>query len=583
MHITQGFGGFGGRGGGGPNLQTFIVLGGEPAEKDLMDGIDTTWTRVPGGAEIAAVAAQAIADFKQDNPGATVPALLTLRSKLAALPADPVIDDKRAQLDRILQACLGLSVETIATQADVVPGEQFAIRLSATVKADVPVRWVQTRARGLETNLTGRELKSGQTQAADAVLNVPADMPVTQPYWLREDGTSGMFRVEDPSLIGVPENPPAFPIDYVFEVGAQTFVVHDQPVFLEKTSGKERRRRIDVIPPVSLRFGSDVMLFLPNSTRPVQVEFIAARPGQSGSVRVETPTGWTAVPAEQSFRTERAGEIARFTFNVTAPAQEASARLTASVMVGKRRFSHQRIEINYAHLPFILLQPAARARAVCTEFVVHGKKVGYLPGAGDSTDAALVELGYEVTRLTGSDLTPERLQGLDAVVIGVRAFNERRDLAAAGLTNLWEFVANGGTVVAQYNRPNGLRAQPLGPYPLSIEGPAPQQRVTDEHAPVTLLAPAHPALSTPNHIASADFDGWVQERGAYFPSSWDHGHYQTILSMSDPGEEPLQSGLLIAQSGKGFYAYTGLAFFRQLPAGVPGAYRLFANLVSLGK
>jgi hypothetical protein len=233
-------------------------------------------------------------------------------------------------------------------------------------------------------------------------------------------------------------------------------------------------------------------------------------------------------------------------------------------------------------LPFILLQPASRARVVCARFTVHGKKVGYLPGAGDSTDAALTELGYEVTRLTGADLTTERLQGLDAVVIGVRAFNERRDLAA-GLTNLWAFVANGGTVLAQYNRPNGLRAQPLGPYQLSIEGPAPQLRVTDELAPVTLLAPSHPALTTPNQIVRGDFDGWVQERGAYFPSSWDHEHYQTILSMSDPGEEPLQSGLLIAQSGKGYYVYTGLAFFRQLPAGVPGAYRLFANLVSLGK
>jgi hypothetical protein len=475
-----------------------------------------------------------------------------------------------------------LSVETIATQAEVVPGEQFSVHLSVTVKADVPVRWVQTHARNLQANLTSRELKPGQPQTAEGVLKVPADALVTQPYWLREDGTSGMFRVDDPKLIGVPEDPSAFPIDYVFEVGGQDFVVHDEPVFLERNSGKERRRRVDVIPPVSLRFASDVSLFLPNSTRAVQVEVIAARPGQSGSLQIETLAGWKSLPSEQSFRTDRAGATVRFTFNVTAPAQEASDRLTASVTVGNRRFSHQRIEINYPHLPFILLQPAARARVVCTQFAVHGKKVGYLPGAGDSTDAALAELGYEVTRLTGADLTPEKLQGLDGVVIGVRAFNERKDLAPS-LTNLWAFVEKGGTVVVQYNRPNGLRAQQLGPYRLSIEGPAPQLRVTDEHAPVSLLAPTHPALTTPNPIARGDFDGWVQERGAYFPSSWDHEHYQTILAMSDPGEEPLQSGLLIAQDGKGYYVYTGLAFFRQLPAGVPGAYRLFANLVSLGK
>jgi hypothetical protein len=230
----------------------------------------------------------------------------------------------------------------------------------------------------------------------------------------------------------------------------------------------------------------------------------------------------------------------------------------------------------------MLLQPAARARAVCVQFAARGKNVGYLPGAGDSTAQGLAELGYAVTTLAGADLTPEKLRGLDAVVIGVRAFNERTDFAPH-LTNLFAYVENGGTVVAQYNRPNGLKAQPLGPYALSIQGPAPQQRVADERAPVKFLAPEHAALTTPNRIGPEDFEGWFQERGAYFPISWDKEHYEPLLAMSDPGEEPLRSGILIAKYGKGYYVYTGVAFFRQLPAGVPGAYRLFANLVSLGK
>ena len=164
---------------------------------------------------------------------------------------------------------------------------------------------------------------------------------------------------------------------------------------------------------------------------------------------------------------------------------------------------------------------------------------------------------------------------------GVRAFNERKDLAA-NLPGLFAYVENGGTVIVQYNRPNGLRAEPLGPYPLSIQGSAPDLRVTDEKAPVAFLAPGHPALTMPNQIGPADFDGWLQERGAYFPSKWDD-RYTPLLAMSDPGEPPLQSSVLVARHGKGYFVYTGLAFFRQLPAGVPGAYRLFANLVSLGK
>jgi hypothetical protein len=178
-------------------------------------------------------------------------------------------------------------------------------------------------------------------------------------------------------------------------------------------------------------------------------------------------------------------------------------------------------------------------------------------------------------------LKSEKLHGLDAVVIGVRAFNERNDLVA-NLPGLFAYVENGGTVVAQYNRPNGLKTPQLGPYNLSLAGGAPQQRVTDENSPVTFLAPDNAALTTPNRLGPDDLKGWVQERGAYFPSSWDE-HYTPLLAMNDPGEQPLKGGVLVAQYGKGYFVYTGLAFFRQLPAGVPGAYRLFANLVSLRK
>jgi hypothetical protein len=168
------------------------------------------------------------------------------------------------------------------------------------------------------------------------------------------------------------------------------------------------------------------------------------------------------------------------------------------------------------------------------------------------------------------------------VVIGVRAYNTRTDLAD-NLPGLWAYVEGGGTVVAQYNRPDRLKAPKLGPYDLGIAGDAPSHRVTDENSPVSFLLGDHPALTTPNQITPADFQGWVQERGAYFPSSWDKQHYQEIIALNDPGEAPLTSGILVAKHGRGYFVYTGLGFFRQLPAGVPGAYRLFANLVSLGK
>jgi hypothetical protein len=189
----------------------------------------------------------------------------------------------------------------------------------------------------------------------------------------------------------------------------------------------------------------------------------------------------------------------------------------------------------------------------------------------------LEEMGYTVTQLSGADLIAERLRPLDAVVVGVRAFNVRTDLTA-GLSALLAYVENGGNVIMQYNRPEGLKANFLAPFDLTLSG----QRVTNENAPVTVLAAEHPALNVPNKITGADFEGWVQERGVYFPTQWDE-RFTPLLASGDPGEEPLKGGLLVAGHGRGHFVYTGLAFFRQLPAGVPGAYRLFANLVSLGK
>jgi hypothetical protein len=186
-------------------------------------------------------------------------------------------------------------------------------------------------------------------------------------------------------------------------------------------------------------------------------------------------------------------------------------------------------------------------------------------------------MGFTVTSLAGVDLTPERLRNFDAVVIGIRAFNVRKDLASQ-LPALFAFVEAGGNVIVQYNNPNGLQTSKLAPFDLRLS----QDRVTDENAAVTFLAPDHPALNSPNKITSADFEGWIQERGLYFPNQWDD-HFTPIIACSDPGEASLKGGLLIANYGKGHFVYTGLAWFRQLPAGVPGAYRLFANLVSLGK
>ncbi|MBI5688856.1 MAG: PIG-L family deacetylase [Verrucomicrobia bacterium] len=583
-HITQGFGSFGARGGGsGPNEQTFLPLGGEPATKDLFDGVETTWARYgAAGVELARQVEAAIAAFEVTNPAASVPALLEIRQRLAGLPEDPLVIDKREQLDRIVLGCLGVSVRSTAARGEIVPGERLEAALAVRVAGPRSVRLAGIRAFGGGRVEGGREIAAGQELVLPYSSEVPRDQPVSQPYWLRADGSSGIARVDDPTLIGRPENPPAFPVTYEFEIGGQRVLARDEVFAVEKGEKGERRQRVEVVPPVVLNLPAEVVLFAAGSSRRVEVEVIAARADVAGVARLALPDGWRCSPESQTFRLGPTGEKLRLAFTVTAPPQAARAVMAAGVTVEGSAYSSRRVVIDYAHLPRILLQPPARARLVVLDVATKGTKVGYLPGAGDDTVRALEQLGYEVRTLAGADLKPEKLAGLKAVVIGVRAFNERDDLAA-NLPGLFAWVQAGGTAIAQYNRPNGLAATELGPYKLSIQGSAPQWRVTDERAPVRFLLPQHPMLTTPNRIGPEDFAGWVQERGAYFPSSWDEERYEAVLAMSDPGEEPLRGGVLVARHGRGHYVYTGLAFFRQLPAGVPGAYRLLANLVSLGE
>ena len=579
MHKSQGEGRSGAR---GSVVDTFQLLAGDPAAQDILDGVDPSWTRFPGGAEIGGLTGDLIAKFDPQDPAASVPALLALRAKVSGLPTpDPLLEIKHRQLDRILQACLGLFVETTVPAAQVVPGETLRLKHNVVARAGFPVRWLGLRypAANAEPFPAPVELKPNEVATREAAPVLSIETPLTQPYWLRESGTDGMFRVDEPALIGRAENLPVFPVQHLFEVGGQTLVVSDEPVqVLTDPVRGELRRRLEVIAPVALNWVQPLELFAPGAARTVTLELTAARGGAAGTLRPEVSSGWQVSPAGQEFKLSGIGEKARFTFTLTAPARAGTGGLLVRADMGARRYHRSRVEIAYDHIPVQLLQDSAELRLLALDVTTKARHIGYLPGVGDEVPAALRQLGCTVVPLTGADLTPEKLAGLDAVVLGVRAFNIRTDLVPR-LPALWAWVEAGGTVVAQYSRPGrDLKTDLPAPFALKLS----DLRVTDETAEMTVLAPDHPGLNTPNKITAADFEGWVQERGSYFASSWDE-RFTPIFATHDPGEAPLKGSLLVARHGKGYYVYTGIGFFRQLPAGVPGAYRLFANLVSLGK
>ncbi|MBC8097662.1 MAG: PIG-L family deacetylase, partial [Akkermansiaceae bacterium] len=284
MHKTQGFDNYRG-GGGGPRSESLQLLDGATATNHFMEGIDTTWNRIPGGAEVEKLAGEMESKFDSEELSANVPQLLKLRAALAGLPVDLVVTEKRQQLDRILAACLGLEVKTEIAAAEAVPGERLVMKHSASVKSGPPVRWMAVRypktGKALDASI---DLKAGQPTLRESAQTLPKDIPLTQPYWLREERTVGTFRVQDLSLITEPENPPAFLIEQVFEVGGQTLVLADEPV-QTKAGMDVQDRPLDIIPHVSIGFASSVSVFAPGSSREMEVELSAARDVFSGVVQ----------------------------------------------------------------------------------------------------------------------------------------------------------------------------------------------------------------------------------------------------------------------------------------------------------
>jgi hypothetical protein len=307
------------------------------------------------------------------------------------------------------------------------------------------------------------------------------------------------------------------------------------------------------------------------------VRVTAATGAVKGELKLTPPPGWEVSPASFPVDLKAANAEMVATFSVKPPNQDSEGTLRAIASIDGRDYSLERVRISYPHIGVHTLMPPAQAKLVRADIRKEGERIGYIPGVGDDVPESLRQIGYSVKMLSEPEITAKNLAQFSAVVLGIRAYNTQ-DRISNWLPELFTYVKEGGVAVAQYNTTADLKTNQFGPYPLEIS----RDRVTDENAQVRVLAPDNPLMNIPNKITPKDFDGWVQERGLYFPNKWDPA-WTPILSCNDPNEKPLDGGLLVAKSGKGFFIYTSYSWFRQLPAGVPGAYRLFANMLSLGK
>ncbi|MCU1281238.1 MAG: putative LmbE-like protein, partial [bacterium] len=386
----------------------------------------------------------------------------------------------------------------------------------------------------------------------------------------------GHWTVRDPALIGRP-TAPSVAAEVVVAVGGTTLTLTRPLVYkwVDPVAG-ERWRALEVLPPVSVNPRASLLVFADATTsKPLVVRVKANRDGVSGELAPELPQGWSAEPAKTPFKLAHKGDELELAFRVHPPRAEATASLRLVATVDGQRVSRAIQHVEYAHIPIQTVTPEADVKLMRADIHHKRTRIGYIAGAGDEVPAALRQVGYDVTILTEETIAHGSLAPYQAIITGVRAFNVDARLPFLH-ERLMKYVADGGTMVVQYNTMNFISSVPavMGPAPFKIS----QNRVTDENAAVTMLEPKHALVNAPNKIGERDFAGWVQERGLYFADDWDKS-YLPIFAMNDAGEPPRKGSLIVSKHGKGAFIYSGLAFFRQLPAGVPGAYRLFANLL----
>ena len=579
MHKSQGFGNTGSRGSETEYLE--LLKGDMPKDRgNLFEGINTTWSRIEGGKKVGDILYPIEENFNFKAPSSHIPKLMEAYQLLQNLPEGHWRNIKLDALKQLIADCAGLFLEAVSDQQTVAPKGNITVTVEAINRSGVNMKLnsVTSSVISFPTTLVATPLENNEPYSIKSVENTFQATTYSAPYWLSEKGTLGMYKVNDESLIGLPERKNPFPVTFNMTIAGKQIAFERNITYKYNDPVKgEVYQPFEVLPVVTTAIAEKVVIFSNNDTKEIPVIVKGGRENITGTISLQHPKGWVVFPQEQSFSLGPKGATQTLIFKVTPPKDQSEGYLKPLAQVGDVFSDKELITIDYDHIPFQNVLMPSQAKIVRIPIEKRGESIGYINGAGDAIPESLKQIGYQVTTIAPSEITQENIKHFDAIVVGIRAYNTVDEMAFKKPV-LDEYVSNGGTLIVQYNTSRGLVTEDFAPLPLKLS----RDRVTDENAAVSFLVPNHNVLNFPNKLSQSDFEGWVQERGLYFPNEWDEG-YTPILGMNDKDETETKGSLLVARVGKGHYVYTGLSFFRELPAGVSGAYRLFANLLSLGK
>ena len=572
-HQSQGFGSTGSRGNDTEYLE--FIKGKKISTSDIFEGIDTSWNRVQGGQEIGKILEGVQTKFDFNNPSASVGDLLKAYKLIQNLTNTHWKSVKTDEISEIILACLGLYTEAVTHQPDATPKDAIQVVMEFTNRSSVPVVLASITAFPTnEKKILNKNLSNNKSEKITTSIRLD-NAPYSSPYYLNDQATEGMYYVADQKDRGKPQAERSVRLKYNFVIDGVDIAKTQEVAYKynDPVTG-EIFENFDLIPAVTTSITEKVQIFT-KKKQDVIVKVKAGKDSANGILRLQLPQNWEVSPSEIPFSLSLKGSEETFIFTVNPPKDQEEVTAHAVVLMDGKTYDMEQTYIRYPHIAKQQVLQKAHAKFIKLDIKTGKQKIGYIMGAGDEVATSLSQMGYDVQILNPSEISKESLYKFDVVITGIRAYNTITEL---GLKQdlLLDFVHSGKTMIVQYNTLGNLVSDKLAPFPLTIS----KDRVTDENAKVTFLAPQHSILNFPNKITSKDFEGWTQEQGLYYPNKWDKA-FTPIISAHDYGEDPKDGAILVAKYGKGQYIYTGISFFRELPAGVSGAFKLMANMISI--
>lgn len=573
MHKSQGFGSTGTR---GEHFEFFEHLAGDEAQKSLFDDIDFSWSRVLKSDKIITIVQNIINQFNIERPENSISKLITLRKELVKIEDEFWKKTKIEEVDELIKNCAGLYLEAKSNDYYATPGDSVDFTIELVNRSFSSCKLISIESNVVSILNSETILETNKITKIEKSLKLPEDIKISQPYWLEKEGSLGVYNVENQELIGTPENKPSVYFEVKIDVEGEVLTYQIPLIYKWNDPVKgELYKPFVIFPPAFVNFSEEVQLFSTLSSKEIEVTVRSNTFNEKIDLTISKPNGWDISPSNFSFAQLEKGEEQKIKFTLSPTSSAVNGDLKASFNINGKVYGNALKTIDYDHIPSQVYMPKSKLQLVYVDLKTTNETIAYINGAGDKIAESLVNIGYKVDVLDENKVDAEMLKKYDVVILGIRALNtiERMEFI---MPKLLQYSFNGGNLILQYNTSHRLNTKDFSPYPIKLS----RDRVTEEDAQVTFLNPNHTVLNFPNKIELNDFDGWVQERGLYFPNEWDE-KYDTILSFHDKNEDSKNGSLLITKYGKGYYTYTGLSFFRELPAAVPGAYRLFVNLISL--